>query len=163
MNTRATISVLLLLVLLAVGGLYFWIQTRAPAKVPVATSDVTLNQDLYPLYSGVSWGAPAAESFLISTTTYTGVSIASVPVTNTMDPASIFTPFESYYDQKLKALGWSIANELAAGGHVGGQTGYRKEGQVVLTRFHIDYHNVPSNAPSECPCDVTLSLFSSKP
>jgi len=77
-----------------------------------------------------------------------------------MNPGSIFTPFESYYDAKLKALGWSVANDLAAGGHVGGQTGYRKGGSVILTRFHIDYQTKPANAPSECPCTVTLSLFS---
>ena len=121
----------------------------------------TLSQDLYPLYSGASWGAPAAESFVIGTTTYSGASVASAATTGTMNPGSVFTPFQNYYDQKLKALGWKVANDLAAGGHVGGQTGYRKDGAVILTRFNIVYHTTPANAPSECPCDVTLSLFSS--
>lgn len=120
----------------------------------------TLLGDIYPLYSAVQWDEPTTESFLIGTSTYSGASITSTPVVNTMDPGSVFTPFEKYYEQKLKALGWAVANDLAAGGHVGGQTGYRKGGEVILTRFHIDYRTIPSNAPSECPCDVTLSLFS---
>jgi hypothetical protein len=80
-----------------------------------------------------------------------------------MDPGSAITPFEEYYQLKLSALGWTEANDLAAGGHVGGQTGYRKDGAVILIRFHIDYENQPANAPSECPCMVTLSLFSASP
>lgn len=120
----------------------------------------TLLADLYPLYSRADWNASEVERFSIGTTSYSGASVTSAAVTDTMDPGSIFTPFERYYDRSLKALGWRVANDLAAGGHVGGQTGYRKDGAVILTRFHIVYHTVPKDAPSECPCDVTLSLFS---
>lgn len=117
--------------------------------------------DLSPLYSGVTWKATEVESFLIGTTTYKGASVTSWPVFDTTNPSEIFTPFEKYYDKKLKALGWTVANNLAAGGHVGGQTGYQKDGKTILTRFQINYKTRPENAPSECPCDVTLSLFSS--
>jgi len=120
----------------------------------------TLSAELYPLYDSADWNASETESFIIGTTSYSGTSITSAAVTDTMDPGSIFTPFERYYEQKLKALGWQVANDFAAGGHVGGQTGYRKDGAVILTRFQIVYHTVSENAPSECPCDVTLSLFS---
>ena len=119
-----------------------------------------LSEDLYPLYDRANWNASEVESFIIGTTSYSGASITSASVTDTMDPGSVFTPFERYYDQKLKALGWQVANDLAAGGHVGGQTGYRKDNAVILTRFQINYQTRPENAPSECPCDVTLSLFS---
>lgn len=127
------------------------------------TPPPTLSQDLYPLYSGATWNAPEPESVTIGSTTLTGASVSSVPVTDTMDPGSIFTPFEEYYASKLAALGYAVDNYLAAGGHVGGQTGYRKGGTTILTRFHIDYHTVSSTSPSTCPCDVTLSLFSSAP
>ncbi|MDE1925117.1 MAG: hypothetical protein KGH79_02970 [Patescibacteria group bacterium] len=120
----------------------------------------TLSADLYPLYGRVDWSASEVESFIIGTTSYSGASITSAAVADTMDPGSVFTPFERYYDQKLKSIGWRVANDLAAGGHVGGQTGYRKGGAVILTRFQIVYHTAPENAPSECPCDVMLSLFS---
>jgi hypothetical protein len=122
----------------------------------------SLSQDLYPLYDTVGWNAALPESVPIGTTTYLGASITSSPVTDTMNPGAVFTPFETYYDKKLKSLGWSVANDLAAGGHVGGQTGYRKGDQVILTRFQIEYHTKPDNAPSECPCDVSLSLFSTE-
>lgn len=119
-----------------------------------------LSADLYPLYAKADWSGTEAERFTIGTTSYSGTSVSSAPVSAGMNPGSIITPFSEYYDKKLKALGWSVANDLAAGGHVGGQTGYRKGGNVVLTRFHIDYQTKPENAPSECPCNVTLSLFS---
>ena len=121
-----------------------------------------LGADLYPLYDRTGWNASEVESFIVGTTSYSGASVTSAAVTDTMDPGSVFTPFERFYDKKLKSLGWQVANDLAAGGHVGGQTGYRKDGAVILTRFQIVYHTVPENAPSECPCDVTLSLFSTE-
>lgn len=134
--------------------------TISSESAPFSITHPTLSADLYPLYNRADWNASEVEHFIIGTTSYSGTNITSVTVTNTMNPGSIFTPFERYYDQKLKALGWQVANDLAAGGHVGGQTGYRKDGAVILTRFQITYHTRPENAPSECPCDVTLSLFS---
>jgi hypothetical protein len=129
-------------------------------SAPFEITHPTLSADLYPLYDRVGWNASEVETFIIGTTSYSGASVTSVAATDTMDPGSVFTPFERYYDQKLKALGWQVANDLAAGGHVGGQTGYRKGSAVILSRFQINYHTRPENAPSECPCDVTLSLFS---
>lgn len=144
---------LFIFVLIAIAGSYLWLtQSNVPSY--------SVSKDLYPLYDTVSWEDPVAETVLIGTTTYVGTSISSRYVSNTMSPADIFSPFETYYDKKLKSLGWSVANDLAAGGHVGGQIGYRKEGEVILTRFQIEYHTKPENAPSECPCDVSLSLFS---
>ncbi|MDD3531047.1 MAG: MliC family protein [Candidatus Pacebacteria bacterium] len=138
-------------------GIWYMLPGARPALAPQSPR---IAQDLYPLYDQIAWGASAPESFVIGTTTYAGVSITSDTIGTTMDPGNIFTPFEQYYDQKLKGLGWQVANELAAGGHVGGQTGYRKGNSIILTRFKIDYTVVPKNAPSECPCNVTLSLFS---
>lgn len=161
MNRNILIVYIVLLIVLAAGGWYWW--AARPAVQPVAENPTpVLSADLYPLWNNVNWNAPAAEEVIIGTTTYSGASISSALVQAGMDPASVFTPFERYYDKKLKALGWTVANDLAAGGHVGGQTGYRKDGAVILTRFHVDYHIVPGNAPSECPCDVTVSLFSTE-
>lgn len=121
-----------------------------------------LAQDIYPLYDKVEWQSPKGETFVISTTTYAGTSISSVPVENTMTPAAIFSPFERYYANLLATRGWKIENALAAGGHVGGQTAYRKGDELILVRFSVLYHTVSETASSECPCDVTVSLFSSK-
>ena len=154
----------LIVVILLAGGAWYWFAMRpgVPPATLVTTTPPTLSADIYPLYDHALWNDSQAEQFTIGTTSYSGASIASAAVTNTMDPGSVFTPFQNYYDQKLKALGWQVANDVAAGGHTGGQTGYRKGDALVLTRFQIVYHNVTENAPSECPCDVTLSLFSSE-
>jgi len=146
-------------------GLTAYASTPVTNPVSAESAEFTLSrqaltEDLYPLYSNAHWEVPKAEVATISTSTYSGVSVSSLSIMPTMDPGSVFTPFERYYDSKLKALGWKVDNYLAAGGHVGGQTGYRKDGAVILTRFQIVYLSVPKNAPSECPCDVTLSLFS---
>ena len=125
-----------------------------------ATPGPRLAIDLYPLYSGASWEATKAESVTIGTTTYSGAGAASAAINAGMDPAGVFTPFEDYYDALLKERGWSIANDLAAGGHTGGQVGYRNGPGVILVRFAIRYNTNPKNAPSECPCTVSLSLFS---
>lgn len=146
----------LVILLLAIVAWHWW--SVRPSAAPVAEPE--LSADLYPLYANADWNAPGMESVTIGTSTYSGTSIATAPVSNTMNPGSVFMPFAQYYDQKLKALGWESAMEFDAGGHTGGQTGYRKDGTVVFTRFHIDYHTNPPDAPSECPCDVTLSLFS---
>jgi len=117
--------------------------------------------DLYPLYSDASWDRSVVENIIIGTTTYAGASIASASIDAGMNPGAVFTPFLNYYDTLLKSHGWRVANELAAGGHVGGQTGYRSGPGTILVGFHIDYQTKPENAPSECPCTVTFSLFSS--
>ena len=149
-------------------GLHAYTTMPAAGEVTAESKEFSLvhpvlSADLYPLYTAVDWYAPEVESFDIGSTSYTGASMFSAPVTDTMDPSSVFTPFTTYYDGVLKGLGWSEVNELAAGGHAGGQAGYRKGGRIVLTRFHVDYHTLSTSSPSECPCDVTLSLFSSEP
>ena len=117
--------------------------------------------DLYPLFTGASWNSSQVEDVTMGATTYAGASMTSAPIDAGMDPGAAFTPFTEYYDHLLKSRGWHVANDLAAGGHVGGQTGYRNGPGTILVRFHIDYESKPANAPSECPCTVTLSLFSS--
>ena len=118
-----------------------------------------LANDLFPLYAA-PWGAPHPADVVIGSTTLSGVAVEARVATSTLDPGSAITPFDRYYDRLLKAAGWKIANEYASGGHVGGQTGYTKGGATILTEFRIEYGKTPPNAPSECPCTVTLSLFS---
>jgi hypothetical protein len=149
-----------LLVLVAALALVSLWPERHAAPTSESDSQTQLLSDLYPLYANAVWSTSQPESFTVGTTTYTGESITSSSIHASMDPGSVFTPFQSYYDQKLRALGWHVANDLAAGGHVGGQSGYRKGSNVILLRFHIDYQDAPTDAPSTCPCDVALSLFS---
>ena len=139
-----------------------------PVENPVSTESgqftiahPKLAIDLYPLYAGTSWNKSMVENVTIGTTTYAGASMVSTEIDAGMNPGAVFTPFTQYYDTLMKAHGWHVANDLAAGGHVGGQVGYRNGPGVILVGFHIDYQRKPENAPSACPCIVTLSLFSS--
>jgi hypothetical protein len=124
-----------------------------------STTAPQAEDDLLPLYSAVSWSPLAPQSVVFGTTTYTGVGATSATTTNTMGPSDTFMPFEEYYAVKLPALGWSVANDLAAGGHTGGVTGYRKGDAILLTSYGIVYHTNRPDEPSACPCDVTLSVF----
>ena len=130
-------------------------------SAPFTITHPKLAIDLYPLYTGVSWNPSEAEAVTIGTTTYAGALMTSAVVDAGMDPGSVFMPFLNYYARLMREHGWHEANDLAAGGHTGGQVGYRNGPGTILLGFHIDYKNKPVDAPSECPCDVSFSLFSS--
>lgn len=150
---------LVFIIIAAAGAWYFLAAQHAAA--PTQAPQARLSADLYPLFSGISWSEPVPQSTTIGTSTASGALITSATSTNTMNPGAIFAPFNDYYDQKLKALGWQVANDLAAGGPMGGVAGYRKGSGIILVSYQILYHDTPANAPSQCPCSVTLSLFSS--
>ncbi len=163
-----------LVVLLAVGALLMWKRSAqtprftetsvsGSVQAPVATSssEMHLAVVLYPLYSRASWSRIVAETVTMGTTTYSGAYATSTAIDAGMNPGAVLTPFTDYYDRLLKSRGWRVANDLAAGGHVGGQTGYRNGPDTILVGYRIDYSIVPKNAPSQCPCTVSLSLFSS--
>ena len=163
-----------IVVLIAVGVLlYFATASPSPSQVPlspvsgesqqVATTTYAapkLAIDLYPLYTDVIWNNTHAESVTIGTTTYMGAGANTVAIDSGMDPGSISIPFSQYYSGLLLERGWHLDDDLAAGGHTGGQEGYRNGNGLILVRYTFDYLNNPTNAPSECPCTVTLSLFS---
>ena len=77
-----------------------------------------------------------------------------------MNPGAAFTPFDKYYASKLGALGWKVDNSLAAGGPGRGQVVYRKGSGFIAINFWTDFHTISSTSPMQCPCDVTLKLFS---
>lgn len=152
----------LILIAAIVGSVWVLWKTET-AKAPAASSSESaslLTSDLYPLYAGVTWSDPVFGQVEVGAKTYSGASASAVATTSTMNPSAAFTPFEDYYAQKLSALGWRVSNDLAAGGPTGGQTGYTKDGRTILTLFKVTYHTTPADAPSTCPCDVTLSVFS---
>jgi len=123
-----------------------------------------INPDLLPLFSTInneiSWQRAETEKFDFGETTYEGVKLTTNSIFANLDPSSIFLPFEKYYEQKLTALGWERDNDFDAGGPMGGQTGYTKDGKLILTSFSISFENKPVDTPLECPCSLTLSVFS---
>ena len=134
--------------------------TNCVTSPVAAAQSPKLAVDLYPLYDGVTWSRTVAETFILGTTTYTGASATSTAIDVGMNPGKAITPFTTYYEKLLKERGWSVANDLAAGGPMGGQDGYRNGSGVILVRYRIDYQNTPKDAPVSCPCTVSFSLFS---
>jgi hypothetical protein len=122
----------------------------------------SLSADLAPLYAKAAWGEPKADSVGIGTTTLSGTSVKALAATSTMNIAAATTPFEQYYEKKLTGLGWKVDNMLAASGPGANMTGYRKGSALIIVSFSSIFHNRQENAPVQCPCDVTLSLFSTQ-
>jgi hypothetical protein len=163
-----TLFALLALAVIALAAWYAWLfcsSSPSPAGSDADSAqqapEARLAIDLYPLYASAGWNKAVAASVSVGTTTLAGAQATSAPLDAGMDPGKVFTAFTDYYDQLLTSRGWQVADDLAAGGHMGGQAGYKNGPGTILVGFHIDYETTPENAPSECPCKVTLSLFSS--
>lgn len=125
------------------------------------TATSSLNADVYPLYSGASWQAATAATTDFSTTTSRGYKITSTPSATTSDISSVTTSFTNYYDKKLKAAGWSEDISLDADGPGASQRVYKKGAGVISISFSTNFLGTQPNAPVQCPCIVSLSIFSS--
>lgn len=115
-----------------------------------------LNQDLYPLYSGVSWG----EIKSASVDGAVGYEALSEPILNINNIAASSTPFTDYYRNKLTAAGWTQDMSREAGGPGAEVSVYTKGNEFVIVSFHTNFHTKPTNAPEQCPCDLQFSLIS---
>ena len=82
-------------------------------------------------------------------------------VNNVTDLGTVFAPFEAYYRAKLMSLGWSEDISLAAGGPGSGLTVYRKGSAFVAVQYQTAFSQGGISTPEQCPCSITLSLFSS--
>ncbi len=118
---------------------------------------------VYPLYSGVSWGAEetATDTIPLAGTqaTLTGYRITSKAIQNITNIAAVSTPFETYYRQKLQAAGWTINKMLEAGGPGSSISGYTKGSDYLIISYATVFHAGGVNEPVQCPCDTTLSIF----
>jgi hypothetical protein len=140
------------LVVLAAAAALVW--GAKEAQAPTLTHH--LNADAYPLYGALTWGGEqATSSFGMQ-----GYRVISQPVSNINDIASVTQPFSDYYAQKLAALGWTVDSALAAGGPGADLTAYQKGSDYILVNYQTDFKGTPPNAPVQCPCDVTFSVFS---
>jgi hypothetical protein len=156
---RIQIGILILVLLIAAGVYWFWGDiVRAPTHNGSGgeASTLMLSADAYPLYTGAAWGSVASGTL----EDLVGVQVTSKPVMNITDIASTSQPFENYYRTKLLALGWSVDNTRAAGGAGADIVVYIKAGQYIATVFTTDFNGTSPDEPVQCPCDVTLSVFS---
>jgi hypothetical protein len=93
------------------------------------------------------------------TSTLVGIKIESQPITNITDLSAKSSPFDAYYKKKLAAAGWKEDNDLAAGGPGAEITGYRKDNDYIILKYTSVFHNMPTDSPETCPCDMTFSIF----
>lgn len=133
--------------LVGVAAFLVWQWVHAP---------ITLNQDLYPLYSGVRWGAVKASSVEGAA----GAEVLSEPIVNITNIAASSTPFTEYYKNKLTGAGWAQDMSKEAGGPGAEVSVYTKGREFIIVTFTTTFHTKPANAPESCPCDLQLGLIS---
>ena len=117
-----------------------------------------LSADIYPLYSGATWSEVQPKTF----EKMTGFEVTAVAAKDTTNITEATSPFEKYYAEKLTAEGWTVDNSLAAGGPGASITAYAKDGNYIIISFSTDFKAGGENEPVQCPCDVSLSIFSGK-
>ena len=138
-----------IIVLAVVAGGWYWYAGQGGAAAQ-------LNSDVYPLYSGATWG----DSHSKTTDDGPGYEVVSEPFTNVTNIAAVSTPFTKYYEEKLVAAGWARDMMREAGGPGAEVSVYTKDEQFIVVSFHSDFKVKHTDAPSECPCDVQFSLMS---
>jgi hypothetical protein len=139
----------------------FSLGRTATSTVVTTTPSTTtshLSSDVYPLYTGVTWGGEQQGSL----ESLSGYGVNSVPVTNVTDLATVFTPFDRYYANKLLGAGWTIDNSRAADGPGSSITAYQKGGKYIFVSHNAVFKGTLPNQPVQCPCDVTLSVFTTE-
>ncbi len=129
---------------------YMLVEKGSLVEVPA------LAADLYPLYSGASWGPVAATT----SPDYGPVAVVqSTPFTNLTDIAAKSTPFTAYYRARLLKAGWVQDMLREAGGPGSEVSVYTKGTQFIVVSFRSVFHVQPSDAPEQCPCDLQFSLM----
>ncbi|MEK7601350.1 MAG: hypothetical protein AAB480_02360 [Patescibacteria group bacterium] len=137
-----------IVVLVVVLGGWYWYAGQGGAA--------TLNADLYPLYSGTAWGEPQAKT----TSDGPAYEVVSTLFTDVTNIAAVSATFTKYYEDKLTAAGWTRDMMREAGGPGAEVSTYTKGDQFIVVSFHSVFKVKHPDAPSECPCDVQLTLLS---
>ena len=147
-----TFLYIIVVLVIVLGGWYWYAGKGGGAAAP----KVELNADVYPLYSGATWG----DSHGKTTDDGPGYEVVSEPFTDVTNIAAVSTPFTKYYEEKLTAAGWVRDMSREAGGPGAEVSVYTKGEQFIVVMFQSLFKVKHADAPSECPCDVTFSLMS---
>lgn len=149
---------LTLALILVLGGGAYYLVYYAPNGIPLISGGgaLRLNPAVYPLYGGVTWRAP----YLASENGLSGIEMNAVTVNDTMDIGAITTPFSAYYEQLLASSGWQKDLAREAGGPGSSVEAYVKGSSHILVMYSSVFKVQSADAPEQCPCNVTLTLFS---
>jgi hypothetical protein len=144
---RNTFLIIVIGLVVGIGAYFAWQTTHEP---------LTLNTDLYPLYTAAQWG-PVKTSTVEGAA---GAEMQSQPIVNIINIAASSTPFTDYYKTKLTNAGWTPDMNREAGGPGAELTVYTKGNQFIIVSFTSVFHTKPKNAPEQCPCDLEFTLIS---
>ena len=128
---------------------------ESETRIEATDENPRLEADVYPLYDGVEWG----EAEILEGGS---VRVASKPTIDTTNIAAVAAPFTEYYHDKLIEAGWKQDLMREAGGPGASVSYYAKDGRFIVVSFESEFKVKHADAPSECPCDVTLSLTSGR-
>jgi hypothetical protein len=140
---------------------FFFVQDRDKSveqgseteNVVGSEEEARLEADAYPLYDGVEWGeVQKLEGGLTR--------VASEPMVDTTNITGVAMPFTEYYHDKLISAGWEQDMMREASGPGANMSYYAKDGRFIVVSFESEFKVKHADAPSECPCDVTLSVTS---
>jgi len=131
-------------------AIWFWLQNNQSREegrevAETDTKEARLDADAYPLYSGAKWGRVITEEQTVRIVI-----------------ASISTPFTEYYHEKLVVTGWVQDIMREASGPGANMSYYTKDDRFIVIGFESDFKVKSDDTPSECPCDVTLSITSGR-
>ncbi len=149
----------LLAVIIVIGVAGAWYFLKAPGASVILGAPTQINKDAYPLYTGVEWGSETAGTRIIGGVTLSGYEVRSAMQKDLTDLSAVSLPFVMYYKNKLLAHGWKEDLDLAADGPGSGLTVFRKGAEYLVLGFSSDFKVPGKNAPDQCPCDLTMSVF----
>ncbi len=153
MNTIKPIITLILLV--AVGAVAYFVMPKNN-DMPGTIAAQHLNADVYPLFPGIKWG-----SEMTGTDTYfkiTGYKVDSSVMTEKDIPTTL-SPFQTYYDEKMKKAGWTMDINMAADGPASSSWGYTKGNEVAMFSYHFESLDPKPDEIFSCPCEGTFSIM----
>jgi len=130
--------------------------SRAVLESESDSVSTQLVSDVYPLYAGVTWGSAQVANYA----GLSGYLITSLPLTNITDINAISEPFITYYSNQLVGQGWVEDNSMAAGGPGAAVIAYQQGDTHIVLQFSSEFGVNPTDAPAQCPCAVTFSIFS---
>lgn len=160
---KKIIIMLLVIVLAVLAGFAIWhpgTPTATPSDDSVASTTIKYSDTI-----SIAWHNPAQTSLMqgadINLTKYnlSGTITESFPTAETENISAFTTPFQKYYDDKLKSEGWKLEPLLSAGGAGSAIWAYSKGNRYFLLSFKSTFLNTPANAPVQCPCTIVFKTF----
>jgi hypothetical protein len=125
-----------------------------------------LVSSLSALYPNIVWNVPvqknyegylaydnAAQSYSGEKLTLHGYEITSPPLDEN------FQDFSSFFKQQLETTGWVADIHNQAGGAGSSMEPYVKGNMYVIVKYDTDFLGTQPNAPVQCPCTYTYSIF----